>query len=289
MNLVTSIGPSSGDLAASTMRWRSPKTPKRIASSPSAFCPSPVDFPSPSSSAFRSNQLSISLAVNAIRVLPLHLFELTNLTVLTLRQNKIEEIPPAIGRLVNLVDLNISNNRIQYLPSEIVFLKELEKLWVAGNPWITSPAVPTAPLPPLDPTPSPSATLPPPPRMRVLGPLTCKSRVPSLTELCLRRLCPPSPAERPHLSAAHLASPFLSRSHKYREKLEDRDGLQQLALGRCAGCGKGFFEPAEERMEWTTIRAAAGRPTVPIKWRGCTGGCLAFLEKPLEEVAAEEA
>lgn len=280
LGLVTAIGPSGGDLAASSHKYSSPRTPKRIASSPSALCPSPMGVPP---SASRSGQFLVHLALNQISVLPLYLFELTNLTVLTLRSNNIEEIPPAIGRLVHLVELNISNNKIQFLPSEIAFLTSLDRLFFAGNPWLAPPSIASSPG-------SATSTGAPtsPSRTRQLGPLTTpKSAVPSLTELCLRRLCPSSPADRPQLTASHLASPFLARSPYYREKLEDRESWQQLALGRCAGCGNGFFEPAEERTEWTTLPGAEGGGKVPIKWRGCTGGCLAFLEAPLGDSATQ--
>lgn len=67
-------------------------------------------------------KLKIFLASNRLSTLPEELFNLNNLTVLSLRGNKIHELPPAIGRLHNLTELNISQNSLQFLPFEILDL-----------------------------------------------------------------------------------------------------------------------------------------------------------------------
>lgn len=67
-------------------------------------------------------RLKIFLASNRLSTLPEELFNLRNLTVLSLRGNKIHELPPAIGRLHKLTELNISQNSLQYLPFEILDL-----------------------------------------------------------------------------------------------------------------------------------------------------------------------
>ena len=67
-------------------------------------------------------KLKIFLASNSLTTLPEELFNLKNLTVLSLRGNKLRELPPAIGRLHKLTELNISQNSLQYLPFEILDL-----------------------------------------------------------------------------------------------------------------------------------------------------------------------
>jgi len=36
-----------------------------------------------------------------------------------------------------------------------------------------------------------------------------------------------------------------------------------------------YLRAAEERLEWTTI---CGQKGLPVRWRGCSPGCLDFLE-----------
>ncbi|KAF8748354.1 Leucine-rich repeats protein [Rhizoctonia solani] len=45
-----------------------------------------------------------------------------------------------------------------------------------------------------------------------------------------------------------------------------------------SSCGI-FVQPAEERLEWVTVLAGCELSSaVPILWRGCSVGCLAFLD-----------
>lgn len=37
-----------------------------------------------------------------------------------------------------------------------------------------------------------------------------------------------------------------------------------------------FLRAAEERLEWTTI---CGQKDLPIRWKGCSPGCLEYLEQ----------
>ena len=41
-----------------------------------------------------------------------------------------------------------------------------------------------------------------------------------------------------------------------------------------------FLDPAEERIEWRELK---GEKDIPIRWLGCSPGCLAFLEEDEEE------
>ena len=67
-------------------------------------------------------QLKLILANNRLNRLPGALFDVTNLTVLSVRNNRLTELPPAIGKLRNLVELNIAQNRLQHLPVELLNL-----------------------------------------------------------------------------------------------------------------------------------------------------------------------
>ncbi|UNI13656.1 hypothetical protein JDV02_000379 [Purpureocillium takamizusanense] len=67
-------------------------------------------------------ELEMYLAMNRLRTLPGALFDLTHLTILSLRGNKLTELPPAICKLRNLRELNVSQNRLRHLPAELVDL-----------------------------------------------------------------------------------------------------------------------------------------------------------------------
>lgn len=41
-----------------------------------------------------------------------------------------------------------------------------------------------------------------------------------------------------------------------------------------------FLHSAEERLEWTTV---FGQPNLPVRYLGCSPGCLAFLEDEQED------
>jgi hypothetical protein len=45
-------------------------------------------------------------------------------------------------------------------------------------------------------------------------------------------------------------------------------------------CRRLFLDPAEERFEWVEI---CGQKNLPIRWLGCSPGCLAFLDKDEDE------
>jgi Leucine-rich repeat (LRR) protein len=66
-------------------------------------------------------------------VVPLEVFELTNLTELSLAGNNLLHIPDGIGNLKNLSKLQLSGNRLSSLPESICQLEFLEGLWLHGN------------------------------------------------------------------------------------------------------------------------------------------------------------
>lgn len=83
-------------------------------------------------------QLQLYLANNGLSQLPLPLWHLNRLTVLSLRNNGITFLPAAIANLQNLVELNLTNNKLEHLPWElvrnIVPNGSLEKLIASYNP-----------------------------------------------------------------------------------------------------------------------------------------------------------
>lgn len=85
-------------------------------------------------------ELKVYLAMNRLTSLPGALFDIANLTVLSLRENKLTELPPAIGKLKNLRELNIAQNRIRFLPPEFLELLQsdakLQQLIMFPNPFM---------------------------------------------------------------------------------------------------------------------------------------------------------
>jgi hypothetical protein len=81
--------------------------------------------------------LQLFLSGNFLSVLPSELFNLQNITVLSLRNNRLEALSPHISKLHNLVELNISQNRLRFLPWEFLNLirgGKLQSLTVFPNP-----------------------------------------------------------------------------------------------------------------------------------------------------------
>lgn len=94
--------------------------------------------------------LELYLSQNRIARLPGALFDITHLTILSLRGNQLTEIPPAIYKLKNLLEVNLSQNRLQHLPVEMLDLLKgdgkLRTLVIWPNPCF----LPADDFPPLD-------------------------------------------------------------------------------------------------------------------------------------------
>lgn len=84
-------------------------------------------------------ELKIYLAMNRLTRVPGAMFDLTYLTILSLRGNKLTELPPAISKLRNLQELNVSQNRLRHLPVELLDLfangNRLHTLVIHPNPF----------------------------------------------------------------------------------------------------------------------------------------------------------
>ncbi|WFD34913.1 hypothetical protein MCUN1_001758 [Malassezia cuniculi] len=180
-----------------------------------AIAPRRAEFPSRSLSFGSSrsarrdghSKLQFYLWDNLLTRLPSALFQVNNLSVLSLRKNNLTSLPHAIGELHNLRELNVGGNKLRYLPAEIQRLR-LETFTFAPNPFLE----PEGTLELREPYGRANDTdaMPPPPLprrvswgrttseaairdrddsriARVLGPLERRG-FPSLIELCIRRL-----------------------------------------------------------------------------------------------------
>ncbi|KAF9129934.1 hypothetical protein BGW39_003631 [Mortierella sp. 14UC] len=85
------------------------------------------------------NRLKLFLSSNQFTTVPMHVFELHNLSVLSLRNNNIKAIPPEIGLLSNLVELSVGGNLLEHLPSQIALLPKLHILTIHPNPFMVCP------------------------------------------------------------------------------------------------------------------------------------------------------
>jgi hypothetical protein len=92
-------------------------------------------------------KLKLFLSSNMLRRVPGEIFNLDNVTVLSLRSNLLVELPSAIGKLRRLVELNIANNNLHFLPYEILQIfsepSKLHSLTWHPNPFY-EPDIPEA-------------------------------------------------------------------------------------------------------------------------------------------------
>ncbi|KAI1320037.1 GPI inositol deacylase [Mortierella claussenii] len=85
------------------------------------------------------NRLKLFLSSNNFSTIPMDVFSLHNLSVLSIRNNNIENIPPEIGLLHNLVELSIGGNLLKSLPYQIALLPKLHILTLHPNPFLPLP------------------------------------------------------------------------------------------------------------------------------------------------------
>ncbi|KZP01664.1 hypothetical protein CALVIDRAFT_594360 [Calocera viscosa TUFC12733] len=214
--------------------------------------------------------VSLYLTNNLIDKIPVEVCGIERLAVLSLRGNKLTSLPDCIGLLTNLRELNIAQNEITYLPASI-FKLNLSVLALRPNPF----------LPPPNDFPATKLSL------------LMSHGCPSLKELCIRSLVSPRPYARirdvalpiqdlaPSLSdSLHLS---LAPEQKYHRQKADSN-LKPLCCPNVAHVeqdeGESWFvEPVEERMQWLTEVAGVHMDgAVPVLWKGCSVGCLDFLE-----------
>ncbi|KAF9982596.1 hypothetical protein BGZ65_002686 [Modicella reniformis] len=85
------------------------------------------------------NRLKLFLSSNHFTSIPMDVFTLSNLSVLSIRNNNIEALPPEIGLLVNLVELSVGGNLLKVLPSQVALLPKLSILTVHPNSFMLPP------------------------------------------------------------------------------------------------------------------------------------------------------
>ncbi|CAE7157065.1 unnamed protein product [Rhizoctonia solani] len=290
-------------------------------------------------------EFQLYLANNNISILPSELFQVHNLTLLSLRGNKLLSLPPAIGNLKSLRSLNIASNELTTLPSELSYLN-LQTLLLYPNPFLPKPTTDSAQ------SDSRIARLR---GARELGPLVTHTQIPKLTESALRAALRPSPDQPPKITPLSFTTPsrlhdataskslltptdsqssiFTFHSHSSLSRTnsgpnpydshnfpphtlaledyydltswlsENRSANVHIEAARhgaedacdlyswCPGhkhrvdaetesISSGVYVvPVEERLEWVSVLAGCElSPAVPILWRGCSVGCLGFLD-----------
>ncbi|OCH84698.1 hypothetical protein OBBRIDRAFT_839510 [Obba rivulosa] len=278
------------------------------------------------SSSAPSNEIQLYLAKNAITRLPAELFRLTSLTVLSLRSNALREIPPQIAQLPSLQDVNVSNNRLRWLPAEMLsmhlnMLSVRGNPWLEppADPKVPPPSPSVKRISPT----TVHFTIPPLTELclRVLlapDSVSSNDDVPrtvlesTYVTPIVREDVPPAFIETLHSCVpGSVAQPSDGASQaspsKSRTRTSSRNGGGDSAHDSLAGISvcpspshhaEGervpvFVRHAEERFTWE--RVVAGRDVgaegvagagVPVRWRGCSRGCLDFLEATAEPAVA---
>ncbi|KAL8853072.1 MAG: hypothetical protein Q9221_002102 [Calogaya cf. arnoldii] len=265
--------------------------------------------------------LQLYLANNLLFQMPGQLFNLLNLTVLSLRQNNLIEIPSAIGDLVNLRELNVSNNRLRWLPHEVLQLlsKNLKVYRFHPNPFIkpllghslstrcsTKPSTKPAffridGILERDSSPSPTTAHAYFPKRNGPSPISQgyfdqSHNIPSLFETSLRA-CSKSPelGQLPYLIPPD-GPDALGSCLKRAWKLKQEGGQQ------CSVCKSVYIVPRTEWIEWWQLPADAAPdfstwhiplPTtmtlgmttrIPFIRRGCSWSCISESEVGCSDV-----
>ncbi|KNC80245.1 hypothetical protein SARC_07398 [Sphaeroforma arctica JP610] len=85
---------------------------------------------------FASTGVHLYLSNNRIVRLPPCLYQMTNITVLSLRGNNLRELSPEIAGMRNLTELSVSTNQLKFLPAEVKQLTKLHTLSAKPNPFV---------------------------------------------------------------------------------------------------------------------------------------------------------
>ena len=229
-------------------------------------------------------QLKAFFPGNQLTSLPIELFTLSNLTVLSLRKktrleqslikglNNLECIPEAIGNLTCLFELNVSGNQLSYLPHTILNLKNLQYLHLYPNPFL--------------PPPDSYSPLPTPPSSQVKVPANLRlhqsphhpeetSLVPSLVEFTSRTLA--NNFVFMDIDKAWELPDYLRSKALHAEELRKWNNT-------CARCGCWYVDgPSDSNghavdcLEW--YDTLHGNDAVPIRRGICSWGCIIQWDK----------
>ncbi|TFK29751.1 hypothetical protein FA15DRAFT_609910 [Coprinopsis marcescibilis] len=235
------------------------------------------------------HNISFYLANNFIAKLPKVLFSLSNLVTLSLRNNRIKFLPPDIGLLAQLRHLNISMNQLTYLPAELDQLA-LNNLQVHPNPfkpkpddcWVTDATLLFS-IPSMVEIASRILLSPPPPS---LADIDGEDTAPLETLLDYYLPLPPRICRQispPLINTLNACLPGSIITERPKELGQDESGYL-TGIGKCPNplhsTPQSFVWHAEERLSWE--KRVAGQllgGDVPLRWRGCGRGCLAFLDE----------
>ncbi|KAF7294472.1 hypothetical protein MKEN_01439700 [Mycena kentingensis (nom. inval.)] len=242
-------------------------------------------------------EIFLWLAGNLLSSVPKELFLVERLTQLSLRNNRLQYLPPEIRFAKNLVFLNVGNNLLKYLPAEIDQLPNVQQLLLFPNPFWSLDALGGQSI-----------------NGRLLSPITrSPSRVPSLVELCLRVLFgSDKPGARPSvdrscrrivkvyelplLEDGITDKPLLPKKKRFTLPLPPMLRCKLDALHpdsvyaydedpRLSNVEKEPEEPGDRLLQLTPppvrpcthVAGLKAPDLVPLRWRGCATGCLAFL------------
>ncbi|KAK9481407.1 hypothetical protein V1514DRAFT_323727 [Lipomyces japonicus] len=196
------------------------------------------------------------LSNNNISHIPPSLFQVENITVLSLRNNNLKQLPSAIYRLKNLVDLSVGGNELNYLPSQIRLLPHLSVLTTHPNPFFEFDED----------------------KLSLIGCQTDKllrvskleisrySNTPPLSELCLRYISTYRASEK-EISKWELADDYLAKiSHSV---------VMKDYANTCGQCGHFMINPISHVFEWWMLaKAVHVSQFVVLKREFCSGNCI---------------
>ena len=234
-------------------------------------------------------QLRLFLSNNLLTKFPTPILDLQNLRELSIRNNQLTSIPPSIRELVNLELLNVSGNHLTELPFEVVELfvrKSLRHIHAHANPWKHE----KSPWPHSNPSASDIATaatmykyqqdcrrersdeILENPRASFSHQMNTGLKVPSLTELVLRRLSNIDPQNKIDFRS-------LMPHESPESVLHSLDMLNQMPGRRCTSCRRPIVQAGKEWLEWWRI----GSFPLPFRrlqcWHGCQGTESAWVGK----------
>ena len=238
--------------------------------------------------------------------------------MLTLRfsgGNQLTEIPPSICDLSNLRTLNVANNKLKYLPAEMHRL-QLTELAVDPNPFLenTEAAKDKSRDRYVGPVERRYAVIPLFEfALRILvAPATPQSHLTAISSLSISKTRPKTVFEHlydlplsteessnlsPHIretlaacipgSIGHTISPHTSPAQS-----QNRTSKSPPCVSTCMSrrhlIDDGPYKPAvfvdhaEQRFTWDKFvagRRVGGDNGIPLLWRGCSPGCLDFLDE----------
>ncbi|CAO3589904.1 unnamed protein product [Absidia cylindrospora] len=220
----------------------------------------------------KTASLQLYLFANQLKSLSPTLFQLKNLSVLSLRCNKLTFLPPDIAFLENLVELSLGNNNLTYLPSEIRKLPKLTLLSVCPNPFLQKPISNEQ----QQQSSIPSSTL-------VRPGYLCHS-LPSLFEIaCRQQLLAPTLQQQQQNSRTMInnknndsrpssssSSSSLSSSSTVLPWTIQQRFDYVSSINQCHVCNQPFLDSTTQEMIWMDI---INVKLVPLLYRFCSASC----------------